>query len=200
MSKKSIIIVVVAVLVVLGLVVLFGLNYFMSRGPKLADVEFLKEPRITERANEKVIALTLTGEPSKIAGSAISDLYKIYYRLKVDKNQTVAPKARWEDFSADKNNLKGEFAMIVPMTVTEVPQGGKVELKEWQYGTVAEILHIGSYDSETSTIEKLKKYITDQGYEISGPHEEEYLKVPGFLSKGKPEDTLTVIRYQVKKK
>jgi hypothetical protein len=42
--------------------------------------------------------------------------------------------------------------------------------------------------------------IADQGYEIAGPHEEEYLRGPGMLFAGDPEGYLTLIRYEVRRK
>jgi len=40
----------------------------------------------------------------------------------------------------------------------------------------------------------------DQGYEIAGPHEEEYLRGPGMLFAGDSKGYLTLIRYQVRRK
>jgi hypothetical protein len=64
----------------------------------------------------------------------------------------------------------------------------------WEYGTVAQILHLGPYDQETKTIERLHQFIMANGYEIAGPHEEEY------QSKPDAKVIKTLIRYQVKKK
>ena len=94
--------------------------------------------------------------------------------------------------------------MPVPDEVTTLPEyeaeaGLKVALTTWEYGEVAEILHIGPYDKEDQTIAKLMTFIEQQGYEIIGEHEEEYLKGPGMFFKGNPEKYYTIIRYQVKK-
>ncbi len=64
---------------------------------------------------------------------------------------------------------------------------------------MAQILHVGRYDEEIADTEVLKEFIRSQGYEITGLHEEEYLKGPGFLFAGDPDDYLTLIRYPVKK-
>jgi hypothetical protein len=63
-----------------------------------------------------------------------------------------------------------------------------------EYGTVAQILHLGPYDQETETIERLQQFIAENGYKIAGPHEEEY------QSKPDAKVIKTLIRYQVKKK
>ena len=69
-----------------------------------------------------------------------------------------------------------------------------VAVESWRYGTVAEILHKGSYASETGSIERLRAFIRASGYEIVGPHEEEYLSRPNV------KEPKTVIRYEVRKK
>jgi hypothetical protein len=70
----------------------------------------------------------------------------------------------------------------------------EVKIETWEYGPVAQILHLGPYDQETKTIERLHQFIAESGYEIAGPHEEEY------QSKPDAKVIKTLIRYQVKKK
>jgi effector-binding domain-containing protein len=99
---------------------------------------------------------------------------------------------------------KGFVAMPVPDTMTALSDDAKADpyparLETLQYGLVAEIVHYGPYEDETPTIERLQQYITDQGYEIAGLHEEEYIKGPG-MPFSRPKDYITVIRYQVRKK
>jgi effector-binding domain-containing protein len=94
--------------------------------------------------------------------------------------------------------------MPVPEGVTEIPPheadpGMSVSLTQWEYGQIAQIVHVGPYDKEEPTIERLKDFIAEQGYEIAGPHEEEYIKGPTMFSAGNPEEYVTIIRYQVKK-
>ena len=60
-------------------------------------------------------------------------------------------------------------------------------------------MHIGSYSTETPTIEKLHKFIKDQDFVIADLHEEEYVKGPGLFSKGNPNAYLTIIRYGINK-
>jgi effector-binding domain-containing protein len=95
--------------------------------------------------------------------------------------------------------------MPVPDSVATVPPGKaedglEVALTTWDYGDVAEILHVGPYSEEDATIGRLKAFIADQGYEIAGLHEEEYLRGPGMLFAGDPRSYLTFIRYPVRRK
>ena len=94
--------------------------------------------------------------------------------------------------------------MPVPAGTTALPpykaeSGLSVRLEPWEYGDVAEILHIGPYDREKPTVERLLAFIRAGGYEAIGDHEEEYLKGPGMFFRGDPEKYQTIIRYRVKK-
>lgn len=71
-------------------------------------------------------------------------------------------------------------------------------LETFEEGQCAQIMHIGSYDEEAVTIEKLVAYIQDMGYrnDISDVrhHHEIYLGDP---RKTAPEKRKTVIRYPI---
>ncbi len=62
-------------------------------------------------------------------------------------------------------------------------------------GKSAQILHIGSYDKEGPTIQKLHEFIFDQELQITGYHHEIYLSDP---RKTAVERLKTIIRYAVK--
>ncbi|HVN66873.1 MAG TPA: hypothetical protein VMT55_00750, partial [Candidatus Sulfotelmatobacter sp.] len=80
------------------------------------------------------------------------------------------------------------------------PAGMTIQLTTWQYGTVAQILHIGPYDKERPDVDRLHEFIRANGYRITGMHEEEYIRGPGMFFRGNPEKYFTVIRYQVEKR
>ena len=202
--KKVIVIslIVIAVLIVGGVLFLF-----MIPGPDLSQFEHLKEPQISTKANQKVIAVEVKGNPNEVGSKAFGLLFKLYFKIKGAPKgpQQPAPRARWP-LSAETPQTEwiGWYAMPVPESVTELPDyktepGLKIELTTWEYGEVAEILHIGPYDREELTIKKLETFIKDKGYHIIGLHEEEYLKGPGMFFRGNPETYYTIIRYQIKK-
>lgn len=58
-------------------------------------------------------------------------------------------------------------------------------------GEVVQIMHIGSYDDEGPTVEKLHQHIAEHGWELSGLHHEIYLSDPRKVA---PEKMKTVIR------
>lgn len=179
----------------------------MPMGPALAEVEHLRAPRIVTMPAQKVLQVTASGDPNVAGKEAFSLLMGTYYRIPgVSRGgaDRAAPRARWpkgEDVPAEQ--WVGRYAMPVPDAVesvpdVEVPDGLALDLVEWRYGEVAEILHVGSYDSEASTVDALLEFVADSGYVVDGEHEEEYLKGPGMLFAGDPAEYLTVIRYPVR--
>ena len=191
---------------VLGVVVLLALWFVWSSGPDLSSYEPLREPRITTLPDLKMLEATVTGDPAVAGKRAFSNLFNVYYKvIKSSANAgTAIPRARWpKPFSTARNEWVGIYGIPVPADVTRLPEKkGSVEVKFsiWEYGEVAEILHVGPYGAEQPAIEKLLAFIDNQGYKIAGPHEEEYLRGPGLLSAGDPAKYYTIIRYQVKKK
>ena len=188
------------------IIVMIAFFFIMPRGANIKDFEYLRTPQIIEKTNQKMIVAETVGDPSQNAVKAIKLLFSSYYKIKdVPKSLKIpAIRARWPfDVQEDKAKWIGYFALPVPESVKNLPKvknpdSLKIYLQNWEYGTVAEILHVGSYETETKTIETLKEFIKNQGYQIIGLHEEEYLKGPEMFSKGNPDKYLTIIRYRIK--
>lgn len=181
--------------------------YFMMQGPDLTKYEQLNEPKISTAPNQKMLVIEAKGDPTVAGEKAFGLLFQIYFKMKntVKGPGQSAPRARWPvAFDAPKTEWIGLYAMPVPEATAELPQyeAGpdlKVSLTTWEYGEVAELLHHGPYDKEQPTVGRLMAFVKAQGYEIIGPHEEEYLKGPTMFSKGDPAKYVTIIRYRVKK-
>ena len=163
-----------------------------------SQYEKLKDPQIRKMPNQKMLVVEAKGDPNVVAKDAFTKLFSTYFKLPGAK--MAVPRGRWiADFACPKEDWLGLYALPLPESVTSLPGGVEgVKIEEWEYGEVAEILHIGAYSEETPTIEKLHKFVSEQGYVITGPHEEEYLKGPGMVSD--PSEYWTIIRYQVRKK
>jgi hypothetical protein len=69
-----------------------------------------------------------------------------------------------------------------------------VLLESFEEGKVVQILHIGGYDKEGPTIEKLHAFAASKGLKIRGKHHEIYLSDPGRTA---PEKMKTVLRQPV---
>lgn len=92
---------------------------------------------------------------------------------------------------------KGEFEQAV----VKLKSQGKwshqhyIHFEEVHEGLSAQILHIGSYEEEQVSLDKLYQFIQREGFEISGKHHEIYLSDPRKTETGKLK---TILRYAVK--
>jgi hypothetical protein len=179
--------------------VLVALGFLSPEAQDLSRYEKLKEPRISPMPHQKMLVVESRGDPNIVAGSAFSKLFGAFF--KIPGVRMAPPRARWENpATTPKAEWIGLYALPLPESITTPPPGMEgVRIETWEYGEVAEILHIGPYSEEAPTIERLHQYILAQGYEIAGPHEEEYLKSTG-MGNIPPEEYQTIIRYAVKKK
>jgi DNA-binding PadR family transcriptional regulator len=164
-------------------------------------------PEIGEMPSVLVAVVHTVGDPNLVAQKAFPALfgaaYKLKFALKKDgvEYKVPPPVARWfggpEWATLPREEWRAAWAIAIPEGTTELVQKDPetpVVIERWEYGTVAQVLHIGTYADETPTIEQLHNFIAEQGYEIVGPHEEEYQSRP------EAKNPKTVIRYQVARK
>jgi hypothetical protein len=200
MWKKILIGVVIVVVLIIAVAAVIG--FFMMRGPDVGQFEVLREPRIGRKPDQKMLVVEATGDPSAVGSKAFSLLFKAYFK----GWHMVAPRARWpKPPDTPRSEWVGLYGMPVPDSTEKLPDvspepGCKLSLTTWEYGQVAEILHVGPYSGEAPTIKKLEKYVDEKGYKIVGVHEEEYLRGPGMFGKGDPEKYCTILRYRVEEK
>ncbi|MBI5509692.1 MAG: GyrI-like domain-containing protein [Deltaproteobacteria bacterium] len=201
MLKKTLLTVAAVVVIVLGV----GF-YWLWRGPDLSAYERFRDPAIVSMPRARVVLVEVDGHPEVVGGQAFGALFDAYFSLEgVAKGPGMpAPRARWPQTARDTEpRWKGRYAMPVPDAIVAVPPSdpGKplqAKLDTWEYGDVAQILHVGPYDQEEPTIRRLHAFIKDQGLEAFGDHEEEYLRGPGMFGKGDPQQYYTLIRYRVR--
>ncbi len=163
------------------------------------------EPIILEMPPQRMAVVRGKGTPDKVFTELMPALYGSVYTLKFDLKKRGLPtfkvgglRARYPDaHRVPKDEWTHIIGLPIPQDTTTLPQklpGVEVKIETWQYGTAAQILHLGAYDLETPTIERLFKFIEDSGYQIIGDHEEEYLTSPDAKV------PKTIIRYVVQKK
>jgi len=168
------------------------------RKPKL-------EPQILEMPPQKMAVVQGKGTPEKVFSELMPALYGSVYTLKFDLKKKGLPtfkvsglRARYPDAHlVPMEEWTHIIGLPIPEDAASLPQkvaGIEVKLETWEYGTVAQILHLGPYDQEEPTIERLHRFIEENGYEIAGMHEEEYLTRPDAKV------PKTIIRYPIKKK
>ena len=138
-----------------------------------------------------VAVVHTSGDPSGLGPEVMKALYGAVYGLKFAlKKRGVEmkldmPRARWELTPGQPETppLEGHWALPVPEgteaddLVSKVP-GVEIGVERWTYGECAWILHLGGYDEELPTIERLAAFIDEAGYVVSGMHEEWYMSGP----------------------
>jgi hypothetical protein len=148
-----------------------------------------QKPSLVEMPAEKMAVVRSVGDPNEVGAQVFPALFGAVFTLKfkVLKPRGVefkvgAPRARWPlPFETPREQWIGLWGIPVPDEVDELPQtvpGVPVDLETWEYGTVAHILHLGSYADEEPTIARLHAFIAESGHEMAGAHEEEYLSRP----------------------
>lgn len=164
----------------------------------------IERPHLADRATRTMAVVHTVGEPSHVAGPALAALYSAVEALRVElrtkgRDFEIEPlRARWPDAHlVPKTDWHGAWALRVPddtIEVARVVRGVEVEVERWDYGPVAEILHVGPFTTEPESVARLHEFIEAEGLEIAGAHEEEYLTPPGG------DDQRTIIRYPVRKR
>ncbi|MBI4295470.1 MAG: GyrI-like domain-containing protein [Chloroflexi bacterium] len=163
------------------------------------------EPQIVEMPSQKMAVVQGKGAPDKVFPEIMPALYSSVYTLKFDLKKQGRPtfkvtglRARYPDAHlVSQDQWTHIIGLPVPQDTASLPQkvpNVEVRLETWQYGTVAQILHLGPYDQEGPSIERLHRFVAESGYQIAGVHEEEYLTTPHAKV------PKTIVRYPVLKK
>jgi effector-binding domain-containing protein len=190
-----------ALAIIIGVIVL---RHFQS--PDVSRFLSLRDPAVRFMQPQRVLVVEAIGDPEKVGKKAFGLLLHTYFGIKgIPKGRGMpAPRARWTlPASVPHSQWIGRYAMPIPDSITgvklpEPPKGMTIQVTTWEYGEVAEILHIGPYDKEEPAINRLHDFIKNNGFLIVGDHEEEYVKGPGMFFKGNPKKYYTIIRYRVK--
>ncbi|MCG7843827.1 MAG: GyrI-like domain-containing protein [Methanomassiliicoccales archaeon] len=177
------------------------------------------EPSLVEVPEVSMLIISGEGGPSdKEFQAAIATLYQLTYALKFQA------KTKGNDFSVMP--LEGDFYwqedvlnhiewtlmimqpdLVGPRELQEAtimvrkkkgdnPLLARVRLEKRRYESCAQLLHVGPYDQERGSIEKLMSYLADKGLRTSGLHHEIYLSDPNRVE---PQKLKTIIRYPVRK-
>ncbi|MEE9306066.1 MAG: GyrI-like domain-containing protein [Spirochaetia bacterium] len=113
--------------------------------------------------------------------------------------------------AGDKSSWKWTLMIMQPEYVTpelfeqaleqvgkkkELPALDQLRFESFHEGLSAQVLHVGPFSEEGPTIERLHRFIHDNGYSRSGKHREIYLS---DLRRAAPEKLKTIIRQPIAK-
>lgn len=182
-----------------------------------------KQPRLLELEDKNYISLKGNGAPeSERFMNSIKALYPVAYDIKRQyqkKNQDfVVPKMEafwwvegekpfdetaredwyWEvlirlpDF-VEKEAVESSVQSVVSKKGN--PLVSEIYFKKIPAHKCVQMLHLGSYEDEKPTIDKMFKFMQENGLEINGYHREIYITDP---MKTSVEKLKTILRYAVK--
>lgn len=156
---------------------------------------------------------------------ALEALYAVAYKLKfISKKEMVRDyvvpplEGLWwaedmETFTAARDKSGWDWTMMImqPEWITQemfeealkqvakkkLAALPKLRLETYHEGLAVQIMHIGSYDDEAPTLDRMHhEFIPENGYEMAGKHHEVYLSDPRRMA---PEKLKTVLRQPVRK-
>ncbi len=157
---------------------------------------------------------------------AIATLYPLSYALRFEIKRTTGisytvlpleglywgtPQNQMVFSDEDKGKWSWTLMICQPDLVTkDLFEAQKIEVKKkkspplidqvrfesLEENTVVQMMHIGPFDEEAKTVEKMNHFAFDQGYQLSGKHHEIYMN---DFRKTAPEKLKTVLRHPIKK-
>jgi hypothetical protein len=163
------------------------------------------------------------GDPnSQVFQEAVGSLYSVAYTLKFSFKKekaidypVMALEGLWyaEDIAAfmagTRDAWKWTLLIGLPAVVrkkdaaraveeamrkAKFPRFPEVRFEKFDEGLAAQIMHIGPYAAEGATVERLHRFIEEQGYALRGRHHEIYLGDP---RRSAPEKMRTILRHPV---
>jgi len=170
---------------------------------RLAHLQDLQKPRVTNVPERRMIVVQLNGWPGKVAPRAFGALFSVFYALRPGTKPLPCARFPLGVLNLPGNQITGKYALPIPAHV-EIPErvargrGLAVVTEQWARETVAEVLHLGPYSEEPASIHVLERFLDEYGLHPTGTHEEEYHVGPGMLFRGNPARYLTFLRYPLR--
>ncbi|HSA96252.1 MAG TPA: GyrI-like domain-containing protein [Acidobacteriota bacterium] len=181
------------------------------------------KPAIIDVPAMNALMVDGTGDPNgPVFQEAVGSLYSVAYTLKFTFKKekaidypVMALEGLWcaDDpavfTSGERDKWKWTIFVVVPDVVTKkdvaaaiaavkkkakFPRFPELRLERFAEGRAAQIMHIGPYAAEGPTIERLHRFIEEQGYRLRGWHHEIYM---GDSRRSAPEKLKTILRHPI---
>ena len=161
------------------------------------------EPHIYTLTGGRVLVAQITGDPEITMDTAAITLYSASRKLKLSPSYMSARHLRWNQRDTTPLQLwVVDYSKMVPETATGLAdikdtEDVKIFYERREETEIAEILHLGPYETIPESLEKLRQFIDKEGYKISGFYEEVYIVFEQI--EPNPYDYETLLRYRVVK-
>ncbi len=196
----------------------FKRDFKQLYSPSAKDAGLVEVPKLN------FLMIDGTGDPNTATEykAAVEALYSLAYTLKfmlkkaevLDYGVPSLEGLWWtekiEEFSLDdKSNWLWTMMIMQPEQITldlveqarnqaekkkNLTELTQIRFETFDEGLAAQIMHLGPYANEAPTVEKLHKFITENGYSFRGKHHEIYLSDP---NRSAPENMKTIIRQPI---
>ena len=183
-----------------------------------------KEPALVTVKRSSYLTITGKGEPGgdvfqARAGAlyAVAFTIKMTYKFAAGQDYKVAPlegiywgKTKADGFtSLPKSQWNWTLMIRTPEFIKQKqlkdalaalkekgkgPEVAEVKLETLAEGKCVQMLHVGPYDAERETVERMLAFASDKGLKPAGPHHEIYLSDPRRVP---PERLRTILRQPV---
>jgi len=179
------------------------------------------KPVLVDVPPMNILAVNGMGDPGGPGfQEAVGTLYSVAYKFAFKKDKAVdypvmALEGLWDaddigDFARGRrDNWKWTVFIVQPDIVAEndvaraieavkakaqFPRFPEMRFERFTEGRAAQILHVGPYSAEGPTIERLHRFVEEQGLKLRGRHHEVYLGDP---RRAAPEKLRTILRHPV---
>jgi len=98
-------------------------------------------------------------------------------------------------YDSEYKENDADFEACIPVKKAVTAEG--ITVRELPGGKCVALLHKGPYDQMGPSYARILKYVQEKGYQVTLPTREVYLKGPGMIFKGNPQNYLTEIQFPI---
>ena len=159
------------------------------------------QPYIYTFTGAKVLVARIKGDPDITIDTAGLTLYNASRKLKLSPSYMSARHLHWNQRkTTPMQHWDIYYSRIVPETaigLADIKDTADVSIfyDRREKTEIAEILHVGRYDRIPESLEKLRLFVNQEGYSLTGFYEEVYRVFE--LIEPNPNKYETLLRYQV---
>jgi len=177
-----------------------------------------KNPVLIDASPAQYLAISGNGDPGgPVFQKKLGALYNVAFTIKMARKQAGQDYAvsklegLWWSDGPDPSVGPWNWTLIIRVpdfigarelkeAIKKLQDKGKdaevaeVEIKKLKEGRSVQMLHIGPYEQERGTIEKMQKFAAAEGLTFRGVHHEIYLSDPRRVA---PEKLKTILRHPV---
>ncbi len=126
-----------------------------------------------------------------------SDCGKGFATLSKQLGRNIAGKPLCLFYDGEYREGDANFEPCMPIRKLIASNG--ISVHELPAARCVTLIHHGPYEDLRNSYAQLLKYVNEQGYKVSLPTREVYLKGPGMIFRGNPKKYVTEIQFPIEK-